>query len=58
MGYLGAWGKLSHEKNLNSKILWHCPFKTYFLYILFKQIWVSDLEIDNTENYVLFVPDI
>jgi hypothetical protein len=24
-----AWGKLIHEKNLKSKILWHCPFKAY-----------------------------
>ncbi len=27
MVYLGAWGKLIHEKNLKSKIPWHCPFK-------------------------------
>jgi len=27
MGYSGAWGKLIHEKNLNSNISWHCPFK-------------------------------
>jgi hypothetical protein len=25
MGYSGAWGKLIHEKNLKSKILWHVP---------------------------------
>jgi hypothetical protein len=25
--YSGAWGKLIHEKNLNSNISWHCPFK-------------------------------
>ncbi len=32
MGYSGAWGKLIHEKNLKSKISWHCPFKvTVFL---------------------------
>ncbi len=24
MGYSGAWGKLIHEKNLKSKISWHC----------------------------------
>jgi hypothetical protein len=23
----GAWGKLIHEKNLKSKISWHCFFK-------------------------------
>ncbi len=28
--YSGAWGKLIHEKNLKSKILWHCPFKLPF----------------------------
>jgi hypothetical protein len=27
MGYTGAWGKLIHEQNLKSKILFHCPFK-------------------------------
>ncbi len=25
-GYLGAWKKLIHEKNRNSKILWRYPF--------------------------------
>jgi len=25
--YSGAWGKQIHEKNLKSKISWHCPFK-------------------------------
>ncbi len=25
MGYSGAWGKLIHEKDLKSKISWHCP---------------------------------
>ncbi len=29
----GAWGKLIHEKNQKSKILWHCPFKCTF-YVL------------------------
>jgi hypothetical protein len=27
MVYSEAWGKLIHEKNLKSKISWHCPFK-------------------------------
>jgi hypothetical protein len=27
MVYLGAWGKLIHEKNQKQKISWHCPFK-------------------------------
>ncbi len=27
MGYSGAWGKPIHEKNLKSKISWHCPFR-------------------------------
>jgi hypothetical protein len=27
MGYSEAGGKLIHEKNLKSKISWHCPFK-------------------------------
>jgi hypothetical protein len=38
MGYSGAWRKLIHEKNMKSKISWHCPFKLPFactkLYIL------------------------
>jgi hypothetical protein len=24
---LGAWWKLIHEKNLKSRISWHCPFQ-------------------------------
>jgi hypothetical protein len=31
MGYSGALGNLIHEKNLKSKISWHCPFKRYLL---------------------------
>ncbi len=27
MGYFGAGGKLTHEKNQKQKISWHCPFK-------------------------------
>jgi hypothetical protein len=27
MLFSGAWGKMIHEKKLNQKILWHCPFK-------------------------------
>jgi hypothetical protein len=27
MGFSGDWGKLIYEKNLKSKISWHCPFK-------------------------------
>ncbi len=29
-GILRAWGKLIHEKNQKSKILWHCPFKKHW----------------------------
>jgi hypothetical protein len=29
MVYSGAWGKLIHEKNQKSKILWHCPLKVH-----------------------------
>jgi hypothetical protein len=32
MGYSGAGGKLTQEKNLKSKISWRCPFKMKFLY--------------------------
>ncbi len=31
MGYSVAGGKLIHEKNLKSKISWHCPFKKSFI---------------------------
>ncbi len=27
MGFSGDWGKLIYEKNLKSKMSWHCPFK-------------------------------
>jgi hypothetical protein len=27
MVYSVAWGKLIHERNQKSKILWRCPFK-------------------------------
>jgi hypothetical protein len=30
MEYSGAWGELIHERNLKSKISWHCPFKLPF----------------------------
>jgi hypothetical protein len=26
----GAWGKLIHVENLESKISWHCPFNVSF----------------------------
>ncbi len=29
MGYSGAGGKLTHEKNQKQKISWHCPFKFF-----------------------------
>ncbi len=29
-GILRGLGKLIHEKNLNSKISWHCPFNIFF----------------------------
>jgi hypothetical protein len=31
MLYSGAWGKLIHEKNQKSKILWHCPFNPFII---------------------------
>ncbi len=27
MLFSGTWGEVIHEKNLNQKISWHCPFK-------------------------------
>ncbi len=32
MVYLGAWGTLSHEKNLKSKISCQTPFKRFKIY--------------------------
>ncbi len=29
--FSGAWGKMIHEKILQQKILWHCPFKSTVL---------------------------
>ncbi len=29
MGFYGAWGKLIDEKNLKSKISWHCTLVIY-----------------------------
>ncbi len=29
MLFSGAWGKMIHEKNLQQKISWHCPFKKH-----------------------------
>jgi hypothetical protein len=37
MVYSGAWGKLINEKNLKSKISWHCPFKYRKLVIIDKK---------------------
>ncbi len=57
MGYSGAWEKLIHEKNLKSKISWHCPFKLSFAYI--KLHIVKDTDSDRhslpTVNY-MYVP--
>ncbi len=42
MGYSGAGGKLTHEKNQEQKISWHCPFKLrtlYFKYCVSKLDW-------------------
>jgi hypothetical protein len=30
LGYLGARGKLVHEKNVKPKLSWHCPFFKYY----------------------------
>jgi hypothetical protein len=51
MGYSGAWGKLIHEKNLRSKISWHCPFKNKYIVLLFNfffsVIIILDLDLMN-----------
>ncbi len=40
--YSGAWGKLIHEKNLKSKILWHYPFKLSFACTKLYQVKAAD----------------
>ncbi len=42
--YSDAWGKLIHEKNQQSKISWHCPFKC---------IVNSEMYMNNTIFYFL-----
>jgi hypothetical protein len=37
MGCPGAWGKLVHEKNLKSKISWHCLFNLGIVNIKYKE---------------------
>ncbi len=34
--FLGAWGKMIHEKNQKQKISWHCPFN-------YSSIWLSHI---------------
>jgi hypothetical protein len=43
MGYSEAWGKLIHEKNLKSKISWHCPFKLPFAHTKLYIVKATDL---------------
>ena len=43
MGYSGAWEKLIHEKNLKSKISWHCPFKLPFAHSKLYIVKATDL---------------
>ncbi len=47
MVYSDAWGKLIHEKNQKSKILWHCPFKVYTIPT---EIWQSEATFDPPVN--------
>jgi hypothetical protein len=47
MVYSGAWEKLIHEKNLTSKISWHCPFKYRKLVIIDKKANYFHIFISN-----------
>ncbi len=47
MVYSGACGKLIHEKNLKSKISWHCPFKYRKLVIIDKKANYFHIFISN-----------
>ncbi len=50
MGYSGAGGKLTHEKNQKQKISWHCPLKAYlFLYIVSGKI-KKQMRRENKQN--------
>jgi hypothetical protein len=53
MGYSGAWGELIHEKNLKSKISWHCPFKLPFACKkLYKVKTAAQCHSLSTGNYI------
>jgi hypothetical protein len=54
--YPGAWGKLIHEKNLKSKILWHCPFKLPLACTTLYKVKTSDSCCHSlpTGNYIPF----
>ncbi len=50
----GAWGKLIHEKNLKSKISWHCPFKLSFACTKLYKVKTADSPCHSlpTGNYI------
>jgi hypothetical protein len=58
MVYLGAWGKLFHEKNLKAKISWHChfkavnPIKDYRRLVLYASAFLLPLQKDCTFVYL------
>ncbi len=54
MGYSGAWGKMFHEKNMKSKISWHCPFKLPFACTKLYKVKSADSRCHSwpTGNYV------
>ncbi len=56
MIYSGAWRKLINEKNLKSKILWHCPFKIYICSWWGQLHPASGKMHDGTRHIVLWKP--
>jgi hypothetical protein len=53
----GAWGKLIHEKNLKSKISWHCPFKLSFAWTILYKVKTADSPCHSlpTGNYIPWI---
>jgi hypothetical protein len=54
--YSGAWGKLIHEKNLKSKISWHCPFKLSFAYTELYKVKTADTRCHSFFFFFFYLP--
>ncbi len=50
MGYSGPWGKLIHEKNLKSKISWHCVPLNCLIFCCRLRIWCGSTGRSKTSS--------